>query len=293
MLVSAREKSQQLIVWLWHGSGRVVFVRILSGCQCACGVWRGIRNQKLFLPPGEEYPKQSYSAVHWITLHFSSHLSFFFLLLFFFFFFPARTPQTPYFNEQTIQTHWGGSGLRAHSCISQESVSTRHHAEDTICRCWHDLVSVFWQSCIEEFNYSPPPSGVPCDILAIVRCPHNRFLLPSLHYTLPFVCSWHTDGKAMPEERHSLRTGGFTPAPSFFLFLKRRSTVDWLWADKYIYDFFFFFPFCFWITALIEWSKEGLSLIHMSKDSHLRTRNRELSGFLLIHSTVFKCFCYV
>lgn len=39
--------------------------------------------------------------------------------------------------------------------------------------------------------------------------------------------------------------------------------------------------------------REGLSFIHMSRDGHLRTRNGELSGFLLIHSTVFKCFCYV
>lgn len=39
--------------------------------------------------------------------------------------------------------------------------------------------------------------------------------------------------------------------------------------------------------------REGLSFIHLSTDGHLRTRNGELSGFLLIHSTVFKWFCYV
>lgn len=93
-----------------------------------------------------------------------------------------------------------------------------------------------------------------------------------------------SDGNVTPEESHPVRTWGCN-------YFKRRSTVDWPWAE-----FFFCFLKMYSAlnytlkTALIEWSKEGLSFTHVSKDSHLKTRSGELSGFLLIHSTVFKCF---
>lgn len=78
--------------------------RACSGAWFLCGSFRDanvpvVREgaseiKTLFLPPGEEYPKQSYSAVHWITLHFSSHLSFSFFL-FFPFPYPLRPPKRP------------------------------------------------------------------------------------------------------------------------------------------------------------------------------------------------------
>lgn len=138
--------------------------RACSGAWFLCGSFRDanvpvVREgaseiKTLPPPPCEEYPVLLSSALNHSSLLQPPS----------FFFSPACPPKRPILMSR-LYKRWGGSGLRAHSCISQESVSTRHHAEDTICRCWHDLVSVcfFWQSCIEEFYYSPSPSGVPCD----------------------------------------------------------------------------------------------------------------------------------
>lgn len=138
MLVSAREKSQQLIVWLWHGSGLAVargFCADPFGMPMCLWCVKGHQKSKRCSSPPVKNIRSSLTQQCTESL-FTSAATFIFLFFIFSFFPPTPpAPQTPYFNEQTIQTRWGGSGLRAHSCISQESASTRHHAEDTICRC--------------------------------------------------------------------------------------------------------------------------------------------------------------
>lgn len=121
-----------MIVWLLHGCRLEVtrhLVQIIRDCQCACGLKKKKRHQKSKnCSSWWRISEKSYSALHWITLHFNSP--------------SLRTfTEHPLSNKRTTWTKRGWLGLYANSSIhSHESVFTRHryhhhHTEDTNCWC--------------------------------------------------------------------------------------------------------------------------------------------------------------
>lgn len=172
-----------MIVWLLHGCRLEVnrnLVQIISDANVPVA-WSGasgFKKKKKTVPPWRRISEKSYSALHWITLHFSSpQLQTF----------PKHPPeQADYTNVR------GWPGLCANSSNSHESVFTHHHTEDAICWCCFFFCSFFffWQSCIEELI--PPLSGVPCEsvtfsVPSISSC---RFLCHLCTTHLPCILSW-------------------------------------------------------------------------------------------------------
>lgn len=121
------------------------------------------------VPLEEEYLKKSYSALHWITLHFSS---------------PSL--QTVPSTLSNVQTHWtpecGPSSL-LFQLISHESVFKHHHAENTDCWCYIFDFCYFLDNL--QMNATAQWYSCQCVTFSVPSVSLMQVPVSSLHYTSP------------------------------------------------------------------------------------------------------------
>lgn len=166
-----------MIVWLLHGCRLEVMrnlVQIISDANVPVA-WSGASEfKKTTCSSWRRISEKSYSALHWITLHFSSpQLQTF----------PKHPPEQADYTDV-----WGWPGLCANSSNSHESVFTYHHTEDTIYvgAAFSFVPFIFFLTILyRRINTTTEWRSLwKCDIFSAVN-----FLMQvpvsSLHYTSP------------------------------------------------------------------------------------------------------------